>query len=91
MFLLSNSPCFFSSFVSTKVAKTTKQNKTNFLTNTKKQKGNNNEEKNRSIKGKKIKREPKLPLCQNLAMVATCTQEQQKKKKKKRELKPRLC
>jgi hypothetical protein len=34
---------FFSEFTSTKVAKTTKQNKTNLITNTKKQIGSNSE------------------------------------------------
>jgi hypothetical protein len=59
---------------STKVAKTTKQNKTNFLTDTRKQKGNNSEENKRSIKGKEKKGEPKLSLCRNLVMVATYAQ-----------------
>jgi hypothetical protein len=57
---------FFFKFRSTKVAKATKQNKTNFLTNTKKQIVNNNDVGKYNIEGKEKKGGAKVPLLSKL-------------------------
>ncbi len=72
----------FFGFISTKVEKTTKQNKTNLFTNTKKKKGKIVRKTIVALKKEK-KGEPKSPFYQSLAMVPTCAQKQQKTKTKK--------
>jgi len=82
---------FFFEFAPTKVAKTTKQIKTNFLTNIRKQIGTISEEKKATtLKEKKKKGESKFPLYQSLAMAPTCAQKQPKKKKKGAQAPPLL-
>jgi hypothetical protein len=78
-------PLFLFGFAFTKVAKTTKQNKIIFLTNTRKQIGNNSEgQKTTTLKEKKRGGESKFPFYQSLAMAPTCAQKQQSKEKKTR-------
>jgi hypothetical protein len=75
---------FFFGFAFTKVVKTTKQNKTNFFTNTKKQIGSNNEEKNSSIKGQEKRGSRSSPFAEAWRWHPLVPKSNKKKKRKKK-------